>query len=334
MKKLIALVLCLMFCVASVGVAESDQLVVATVVKAIGSNWFDSMDWEGTRWAEEHGAEMHYIGPTEMDSAAQLQSLDDAIALQPDILTVVPIAADACDAVLAGAREQGTIVVSHEGSTLTNIDYNVDAFNNQEFGEMFAKKAVELYGEEFTYAVITSTLSTPAHMEWCIAFYNYLSTNYPNTVCVNDMDGEEVVPLEGGTNADLNYTATKQLLQAHPELQVILGSNSSGVPGICRAVEELGMNENCKVLAVGSASGHRDYYLSGTIPFGAFWYPGYAQYAAFQVGLRVINGEPIESGMDLGVEGYNNVTVDGKNVYGQAWLEVTAENVDEMAEML
>ena len=56
MKKFIALVLCLMFCVASVGVAESDQLVVATVVKAIGSNWFDSMDWEGTRWAEEHGA--------------------------------------------------------------------------------------------------------------------------------------------------------------------------------------------------------------------------------------------------------------------------------------
>ena len=48
----------------------------------------------------------------------------------------------------------------------------------------------------------------------------------------------------------------------------------------------------------------------------------------------MINGEPIESGMDLGVEGYNNVTVDGKNIYGQAWLEVTAENVDEMAEML
>lgn len=165
MKKIVALVLCLLLCVASIGVAESDALVVATVVKAIGSNWFDSMDWEGTRWAEENGAEMHYIGPTEMDSAAQLQSLDDAIALQPDILTVVPIAADACDAVLAGAREQGTVVVTHEGSTLTNIDYNVDAFNNQEFGEMFAKKAVELYGEEFTYCVITSTLSTPAHME-------------------------------------------------------------------------------------------------------------------------------------------------------------------------
>lgn len=148
------------------------------------------------------------------------------------------------------------------------------------------------------------------------------------------MDGETVVPLEGGTNADLNYTATKQLLQAHPELQVILGSNSSGVPGICRAVEELGMNESCKVLAVGSASGHRDYYKSGTIPFGAFWYPGYAQYAAFQIGLRVINGEPIESGLDLGVEGYNDITVDGKNVYGQAWLEVTVDNVDEMAEML
>lgn len=64
MKKIVALVLCLLLCVASIGVAENDALVVATVVKAIGSNWFDSMDWEGTRWAEENGAEMHYIGPT------------------------------------------------------------------------------------------------------------------------------------------------------------------------------------------------------------------------------------------------------------------------------
>ena len=33
--------------------APQKKLVVATVVKAIGSNWFDSMDWEGTKWAEK-----------------------------------------------------------------------------------------------------------------------------------------------------------------------------------------------------------------------------------------------------------------------------------------
>ena len=141
MKKLIAMVLalCLVLgmtaCSAGSGTTATTQgsstaktedtktteqpqkkLVVATVVKAIGSNWFDSMDWEGTKWAEENGAEHHYIGPTSMDSAAQLQCLEDAIALQPDILTVVPIAADACDALLKQARAQGTKVVTHEGN--------------------------------------------------------------------------------------------------------------------------------------------------------------------------------------------------------------------------
>ena len=85
-------------------VESGEPLVVATVVKAIGSNWFDSMDWEGSAWAEENNAEHHYIGPTSMDSAAQLQCVEDAIALQPDILTVVPIAADAVDALLKQAR--------------------------------------------------------------------------------------------------------------------------------------------------------------------------------------------------------------------------------------
>lgn len=184
MKKLIAMVLALCLtmgmtaCSSSSGDATTTQtgsktvadekapkkLVVATVVKAIGSNWFDSMDWEGTKWADENGAEHHYIGPTSMDSAAQLQCLEDAIALQPDILTVVPIAADACDALLKQARAQGTKVVTHEGTGLVNIDYNVDAFSNEAFGQNFADKCAELIGSDAKYALVVGTLTTPAHM--------------------------------------------------------------------------------------------------------------------------------------------------------------------------
>lgn len=309
-------------------------LTVATVVKAIGSNWFDSMDWEGTKWAEENGAEHHYIGPTSMDSAAQLQCLEDAIALQPDILTVVPIAADACDALLKQARDQGTKVVTHEGTGLTNIDYNVDAFSNEAFGINFADKCAELIGKDAKYALVVGTLTTPAHMAWAKAFFAHANENYPDMVCMNDMDGADVVPLEGGANSDTSYTMAKQFLQAHPDTQVFYIGSSSCVAGVCRAIEELGMQDTCKVLAVGTASGQKTYYESGTIAYGAMWYPGAAQYAAYEVGKRLINGETIQTGDDLGFEGYHSIIVDGTNIYGNAWLDITMDNLEEMCEVL
>lgn len=312
----------------------ADNLVVATVVKAIGSNWFDSMDWEGTKWAEENHAKHHYIGPTSMDSAAQLQCISDAIALRPDILTVVPIAADACDALLKQAQEQGTLVVTHEGTGLVNNNYNVDAFSNEDFGINFANKAAELIGEDCKYACMVGTLTTPAHMAWAKAFYEYANENYPNMVCLNDKNGDAVMPLEGGANADTAYSVAKQFLQANPNLQVFYVGSSSNVSGVCRAIEELGLGDSVKVLAVGTASGQKSYYESGTIVYGAFWYPGAAQYACYEAGKRVLAGETVKTGDDLGVEGYHEITVDGKNIYGSAWLDVTLENLDAMCEIL
>lgn len=319
---------------AAPGTKAAENLVVATVVKAIGSNWFDSMDWEGTKWAEENQAKHHYIGPTSMDSAAQLQCISDAIALRPDILTVVPIAADACDALLKQAQEQGTMVVTHEGTGLANNNYNVDAFSNEDFGINFAKKAAELIGEDAQYACMVGTLTTPAHMAWAKAFYGYANENYPDMVCLNDKNGDEIMPLEGGANADTAYSAAKQFLQANPQLQVFYVGSSSNVSGVCRAIEELGLGDKVKVLAVGTASGQKSYYESGTIVYGAFWYPGAAQYACYEVGKRILAGETVETGDDLGVEGYHEITVDGKNIYGSAWLDVTLENLDEMCDIL
>ena len=314
--------------------APQKKLVVATVVKAIGSNWFDSMDWEGTKWAEENGAEHHYIGPTSMDSAAQLQCLEDAIALQPDILTVVPIAADACDALLKQARNQGTKVVTHEGTGLTNIDFNVDAFSNEAFGTNFADKCAELIGNDAKYALVVGTLTTPAHMAWAKAFFAHANESYPDMDCMNDMDGENVVPLEGGANSDTSYTMAKQFLQANPDVQVFYIGSSSCVAGVCRAIEELGMQDSVKVLAVGTASGQKTYYESGTIVYGAMWYPGAAQYAAYEVGKRLIEGQTIQTGDDLGFDGYHSITVDGTNIYGNAWLDITTDNLEEMCEIL
>ena len=44
----------------------------------------------------------------------------------------------------------------------------------------------------------------------------------------------------------------------------------------------------------------------------------------------VMDGKAVKDGVDLGVDGYESVTVDGRVVYGdKAWNTVTKKNVDQ-----
>lgn len=45
------------------------------------------------------------------------------------------------------------------------------------------------------------------------------------------------------------------------------------------------------------------------------------------VAQMVLDGEEVTAGMDLGQPGYEAVSLEGKVIYGQAWVEVTNENL-------
>ena len=47
------------------------------------------------------------------------------------------------DVELGKAREEGIIVISNEGTKLTNIDYDIEAFKMKDFGTMAADKMAE-----------------------------------------------------------------------------------------------------------------------------------------------------------------------------------------------
>ena len=71
----------------------------------------------------------------------------------------------------------------------------------------------------------------------------------------------------------------------------------------------------------------RQYLETGAVDGIGFWDPSLAGYAMNKVAQMVIDGEEVSDGMDLGLEGYENVTLDGKVIYGQAWVNVDAENM-------
>ena len=71
------------------------------------------------------------------------------------------------------------------------------------------------------------------------------------------------------------------------------------------------------------------YLETGAVDMISFWDPALAGYAMNKLAVMLIDGQPVTDGMDLGVEGYNKLSLDGKVLYGQAWVDVTKENMAE-----
>ena len=66
---------------------------------------------------------------------------------------------------------------------------------------------------------------------------------------------------------------------------------------------------------------------TGAIDVIAFWDPARAGEACNAIALKLINGEEVGAGTDLGVEGYNNLTQDGRVLFGDAAVYLTVENL-------
>jgi len=103
------------------------------------------------------------------------------------------------------------------------------------------------------------------------------------------------------------------------------------VAGAALAVEELGLQGKITIVGTSLVSVAGKYIEDGTIQMASFWDPALAGKAMVELALKVLNNENIDNGCNLNVPGYTNLTLNGKVLSGQAWIDITKENVNDPA---
>ena len=221
------------------------------------------------------------------------------------------------------ARDKGIIVIATEASGMENIDYDVEAFSEEGLGAFMMDELAKMMGEEGEYITMVGSMTMESHNNWADAAVARQKEAYPNMTLVPD---ERVT---SDLDAEVAYQKTKELLKKYPNLKGILGTSSFDAPGAARAIQELQMNGQVHAISVALPSETRDYLKEGVLQSVALWDPALSAKAMLNLGMAMWKGEEVKTGMDLGIEGYRNVTVDGKVVMGQGWIAITAENVDD-----
>jgi len=300
-----------------------ESYTIATVVKLTGVAWFDRMEVGVNRFAADHPEhDVFQTGAATADPAEQVRVIEDLIAQGVDAITVVPNSTESLEAVLGKAMEQGIKVVAHEASTIQNADCDVEAFVNAEYGDHFMGAIGELMGGKGQYTTFVGALTATSTNEWVDASVARQEAEYPEMELISNKN-------ETTENEENAYTKTKELLTAYPELVGFQGSAMTDVPGVGRAIQEAGKQDSTVVIGTSLVSVAGKYLEDGSIDMISFWDPAEAGYAMNELALHLLEGGTIEDGMSLTAPGYQNLKLDGKVLYGSAWIDVTVDNMGD-----
>ncbi len=307
--------------------ASGGDYKIAVVVKGNTNGWFVRMEEGIKKWADETGINAWMTGPTDTDSAQQIQIIQDVMNQDIDALCVVPVDPAACEPVLQEARDKGIKVITHEGTTVQNCDYNIEAFDNAGYGAFIMDNLAELMGEEGTYTTMVGFLTTASHNEWADGAVAQQEAKYANMTLL-----EALPRVESENNTETAYEKAKEVLKTYPEVTGFVGTCSDDTPGIARAISELGLSEKVHVVGTGMPDECREMLKDGSLTCITLWDPADAGYAMCELARKVLDGEEIGNGADLGLEAYSNLVVDESNerlLMGNGFISLTADNVDE-----
>ena len=273
------------------------------------------------KYAEETGYNVFQKGPSETDAALQIQVVEDLISQGVDALCVVPHDPSAMEPVLKKAMEQGIVVVTHEASSQENCDYDLEAFNYDEYGGYIMDTLAAAMGEEGEYVCMVGSLTNDSHNQEADGAIAKQQADYPNMTLI-----EERVETED--NPEVAYNKAKELLKKYPNLKGIVGTSSFDAPGAGRAIEEAGLIGKVFTCGTGMPATNKALLDADAVAALTLWDPADAGYAMCKLATLVLEGSEIGEGTNLGLEGYDNLTIDGKVLTGQAWITITKENVD------
>ena len=298
----------------SVGVlVAQEKPVIATVVKISGIPWFDRMN-TGVVAFQEANADLvaSQSGPATADSAQQLQIVNDLVAKGVNALAVVPMDPAVLEGTLQRAMERGIVVVTHEADNQINTNANVEAFDNADYGAALNERLAECMGKEGKWTTFVGSLGSRTHMQWVGAG----EENAKQYAGMQLVDANN----ESFDDANATYEKTKEILRKHPDIKGFQTSAGNDVLGVGRAIDEAGLSGKVCLVGTGLPNPSADLLESGAITAIGFWDPQKAGMAMNTIAKLLLEKKELTDGMDLGVPGYEKVTV--KQGAGQGLLVV------------
>lgn len=232
--------------------------------------------------AKDLGVTVDTVGPDDVDFIAQIEAMEAAAVDKPDGIMTMAVNPESYTEPIKKVVEGGVPVVLLDGDapeSLRSFYVGVNTFNQ---GVDMAKKIAEVAGEDAKIGIVTAGLDVDI-INWRIDGMREEMKNH---------EGMEIIAIEDA-HQDTIAAGEKAttMIQTYPEINVMVAAGASDVPGVGKAIDDLGKKDEILGVAFNDDPQGLSYLETGVYDFIIASLPYEEGYATVQAMVAVVKGE-------------------------------------------
>ena len=304
---------------------SGETITLVDVPKLIGIGYFAATTLGMEQAAEELGnVDVTTDGPTEANIDDQITVIDNYITQGVNGVLYAANDPVAIAPVLRTALERGIHVVGYDA------DAEPDArewFVNQAQFNGIAKAMVDAIvaeiGEDGSFAIVTSTFTTPNQARWIAEMSAYAEQCYPDLEWLETVEAQE--------DNILSFNQANTLINKYgDDLDGLFGMTSVATPASAEAVTQAGLCGEVAVVGLATPNAMAPYVNDGCVESVVLWNPVDLGYAAVYVMRAVVDGtlEPGATSVDAGRLGTLQIINGSEVLLGPPFI-YTIDNIND-----
>ena len=240
---------------ATTGVEQKDQTYVWLCAVTSVAFWLDGR--KGMEAAGKAlGVKTEFLGPQEYDASQQLKILDDLIGKKPAGIMIFPAdVASLNDTMKRALKEDIPILCVNSDVNDPSARYGFVGPNNRGVGQTGGEIAAQLLNGKGNVAIMTVP-GIEVHESRKQGYLDAFA-KYPDIHVVDTVDDK--------SDPSYGVTVATALIQAHPDLDMIIGTDATAGAAIARALKETNKAGQIKVVAMDRDQDMLPYVQDGTI---------------------------------------------------------------------
>lgn len=280
---------------------------IAIISKGFQHQFWQAVQSGAEKAAEEFNVEITFEGPdNESQVDKQMEMLQAALDRNPDAIGFAALDSQAAAPLLETANSRGIPIIAFDSGVESDIPITTASTDNYAAAAEAAHRMAELIGEQGKVALVVHDQVSVTGVERRDGFVDTIKEEYPNIEIVDTQYG-------GGDHLESTNLA-KTIIQAHPDLAGIYGSNEGSAIGVVNAVTELGKQGDIVVVGFDSGKQQIDAIQNDVMAGAITQNPEGIGYETVKAAVETLNGKEVEISIDTGYYWYDKDNLDSEEI--------------------
>ncbi len=279
---------------------------VAIISKGFQHQFWQAVKQGAEKAAKEFDVTITFEGPeSESQVDKQIEMLRAVLDKKPAALGFAALDSQAAIPLLQEAKDKNIPIIAFDSGVEGDLPLATAATDSRAAAALAADKMAELIGGKGEIAVVAHDQVSKTGIERRDGFVDRIKEKYPDI---------KIVDIQYGGGDHLKSTdAAKAIMQAHPKLKGIFGTNEGSAIGVVNAVSEMNKKD---VVIIGFDSGKQqiDAIKSGLMAGAITQNPIGIGYETVKAAVDAINGKEVEKNIDTGFFYYDKSNIDNEEI--------------------